>query len=70
MFNNIYFDCIGTFNFLIGSIFGVFKFVANIDFNLFTNILTTFSLLIGTFYISMKIYDQYLITKKRKKDLK
>ena len=65
--NNTFFDYIGGFNFLLGSVFGVFKFVANINFSVWANILTVISLTVGILFILMKAYDQYLITKKRKK---
>jgi hypothetical protein len=64
------FDKIGGISFITGMLLSVNKWLSQIDYSTPINILTLFSLAIGIVYFAMRMYHQYLETKKFKEEEK
>lgn len=62
------FDKIGGASFVTGIILSVSRWFNNIDYSLAVDLLTVCSLSIGIVYFVMKIYHQYLETKRFKRE--
>jgi len=58
---------IGGISFVTGLILSINKWLSNVDYSLLTNVLTVLSLLVGIIYFIMRIYHQYIETKRLKR---